>query len=250
MALIITPGPLAADGTRITAEGDISDFISNTDVRNIGRAEATAGALLDFVTSATDPPALADRSRSTLWFERGNGRLQKWTLNPTGPTGGRWLAVSERKEALFHVTGDGPAPKNHLAWLSTSDDPSEPNPVVLGRFGLRTISLAATAVGSASSRALLIGPFRVVSDEDAAVGDFAVGVEVGFTQLAVTSTDSPLSMLGKNTTEVGAQGNPTQNNYDWDAGYTGLGYITQSGPKNTGQVVDVFFFGDPSHFTG
>jgi hypothetical protein len=250
MAIKITPGPLVADGTRITVTGDISSFVSGTDVANIGRNEASAGGILNFVTSATDPPPASQRDRTTLWFARGDGRLYKWTLNPTGVTGGRWLSISERREALFHITGEATAPKNELCWLSTSDNASEPNPVQRQRFGHRVLSLAAFAEGSASSRALMIGPFRIVRDEDTAVGSFAVGVELGFATLAVDSTSSPLTMVGKTTSDLTSQAQHIQNAFDWESTYTGLGYVTESGPKVDGQAVDVFFFGDPTHLTG
>lgn len=129
MGLLVTPGPLPVqDGQRLHVEPQLTAFVNGTNVANIGRREFE-GSIIDLVTSATEPPATADRTRSTLWFKRGEGVLYKWELNATGATGGRWLAISTRR--VIHIVGEGGVSAGQLLWPDTTL--SEPR-ITTGRF--------------------------------------------------------------------------------------------------------------------
>ncbi len=110
--LIITPGPVPADGTRIKIAEEMTAFVQGTNITSFGNDEF-AGAPIDFVISATDPPATSARTRATLWFARGEGKLYRWTLEPqksafwspseaASNTGseGHWLSLSNRRDML------------------------------------------------------------------------------------------------------------------------------------------------------
>ena len=112
MALIITPGPVPADSSRIAVEEVMTAFIQGTSITNFGPDEFE-GEPVDFITSSTDPPATSSRGRGTVWFARGTGRLYKWAIEPVqseffapseagSNTGseGHWVAISDRREML------------------------------------------------------------------------------------------------------------------------------------------------------
>ncbi|MEE8522191.1 MAG: hypothetical protein V3S83_12595 [Gemmatimonadota bacterium] len=109
MALIITPGPLPDDGTRIKISATLNAFVSGTLLQNFGEDEFSGESDITFMVSQTDAPATNIRTRSTFWFKRGEGVAYLWTLHPspteapTAVTEGNWVAVSNRKEQLVQI---------------------------------------------------------------------------------------------------------------------------------------------------
>ncbi len=112
MTLRVTPGPVPADGTRIIIAEAMGDFIRGTRFTNFGPDEFV-GEPIDFIISATEPPATDVRTRATLWFARGQGKLYRWTYEPqksefwapseaASNTGSdaHWLAISDRRDML------------------------------------------------------------------------------------------------------------------------------------------------------
>lgn len=73
---------MPADGKRIKPQTDLANLVNNTVLTNFEDANF-AGGMVSVINSSTDAPATDDRSRSTLWFERGAGRMMKWTPLPT-----------------------------------------------------------------------------------------------------------------------------------------------------------------------
>lgn len=108
MALIITPGPISDDGTTIEVESELTNFVNNTMVTNFDITN-WEGAPISFVISSTDAPATESRTRGTMWFERGRGRLRQWfyTLNIDGTDNsealGMWRDISDSKEMPVRV---------------------------------------------------------------------------------------------------------------------------------------------------
>lgn len=82
MALKISPGPLAEDGSRINVAAVLEAFVEGTVISNID-ASGLAGGDAALVITQTDAPATDSRTRATLWFARGEGALYKWTGIPT-----------------------------------------------------------------------------------------------------------------------------------------------------------------------
>lgn len=112
MTLRITPGPVPSDGQRIVIEDAMRSFIQGTTFTNFGPDEFV-GEPVDFVYSNSEPPATNVRTRGTLWFKRGEGRLYRlvvepvrsevWAPSEAGANTGsetHWLAMSDRKDQL------------------------------------------------------------------------------------------------------------------------------------------------------
>lgn len=111
MALIVTPGPLPADGERAKIDDFLTSFVQGTTFTNFGAAEFS-DAPIGFMISQTDAPATSVRGRGTVWFARGEGVLYKWTPEPVksnlfspseagvNTSEAQWVAISNRKEAM------------------------------------------------------------------------------------------------------------------------------------------------------
>lgn len=245
MALIVRPGPFpVVDGERLTVEADLQAFVNGTVVTNIGRAQVQNSEVLEFVSSQTDAPD--SPGRGTLWFKRGEGRLYSWHLNPTGATGGRWIAISDRRERLVHTKNGCAA--GEVLWLGPE---SEEEPIVEGRDGRFPMTMESLEDNSATTRALYIPPF-VVSTTEAAAGTFVRCVESGFVDAlfnaATPTTD--IRFVGK------IQPDETGNLDVLDTGWThdndriGLGYLAASLTSVAAdQLLEIFFFGDGTNLT-
>jgi len=115
MALIISPGPLPIDKTRINVENTLTSFILGTKIRNLD--VGNFGGTVNFIYSATDEPATEARSRGLLYFQRGTGRLLQWrnALQPSGfstssmPPAGLWVSVCDTKDIAAQKGGDNGA---------------------------------------------------------------------------------------------------------------------------------------------
>ncbi len=118
MPLKINPGPLPNDGSRINVDDVFTAFVNGTNVFDFGLENFTDSGV-GFMVSSTDAPATSARTRSLIWFKRGEGILYHWhvftpTSGPTsGVTNGRFLAGSgSRKdmvvEAAFPVDKGDP----------------------------------------------------------------------------------------------------------------------------------------------
>ena len=111
MALIVTPGPVPQDGTRIRIAEEMTAFVQGTDITGFGK-DNFVDAPIDFVISATDPPATDSRTRGTFWFARGEGTLYNWQAEPiqsgnfspseagSNVSQAHWISVSNRKEIM------------------------------------------------------------------------------------------------------------------------------------------------------
>lgn len=68
-------------------------FVNGTKVFNFGVEDFDAEAGINFIFSATDPPATDDRHKGTIWFRRGLGELLKWHYvnQPTATSDGGWV---------------------------------------------------------------------------------------------------------------------------------------------------------------
>lgn len=104
MALDIQVGSLPEDGTRFNPEEALTAFVNGTRLSNFDSSHFAGGAV-DFVFSATEPPAVV--TRATSWFKRGEGTLYHalFFTPQEGPHSGAtqwcWVAASgSRKEIL------------------------------------------------------------------------------------------------------------------------------------------------------
>jgi hypothetical protein len=119
MTLIIDPGPLPDDGTRINVDRELDRFINNTNVRNFGPEQFANNQDVNFVVSQTDAPATGARTPgSTLWFKRGEGVMYLWDAQQASESIAQWVAISNRKEMVVHLQS-GPALKGSVVWLDT-----------------------------------------------------------------------------------------------------------------------------------
>lgn len=245
MALIVRPGPLPTqDGERLAVETELQAFVNGTVVTNIGRAQIQNSEVLEFVSSQTDAPDTP--GRGTLWFKRGEGRLYTWHLNPTGATGGRWIAISDRRERLVFTKNGCSA--GEVLWLGPE---SEEEPIVAGRDGRFPMTMEALENDSATTRALYIPPF-VVATTEAAAGTFVRCVESGFVDAAFNAANAATDIRHVGKLQPDETGNLDLFETGWthDNDRVGLGYLTQSEPKvNAGQLYEVFFFGDGTNLT-
>lgn len=244
MGLLVTPGPLPVnDGQRLHVEPQLTAFVNGTNVANLGRREFEGG-VVDLVTATTEAPPSNERTRSTLWFKRGEGVLYKWELNPTGATGGRWLAMSTRREKLVHIVGNAGPGANQVLWPDTTLSEAR---VASGRFERMVMSFAATASSSAYPRAGLIGPFTVVST-GGGVGDLLIGLEVGFGDLRVVEGMPALANVGKSTSNLSPDFDQVSDPYAGTdmSESLGLGWLADSGASGSGNQLG-FFFGEPTN---
>jgi hypothetical protein len=101
----VVQGVLPENGAAIDPSTFLEAWIASTQVFELG-PEAFKGSL-QFILSQTDPPSMAQRQYSTLWFKRGEGRLYVWDYNdqPLGPTETglnadrlNWLSISDRRD--------------------------------------------------------------------------------------------------------------------------------------------------------
>lgn len=246
MALTVVPGPLPVeDGERLHVERDLAAFVNGTDVSNIGRPQVRNTDTLDFVTSATDPPEENERGRSTIWFQRGEGKFWSWQIDPTGPTSARWVQISDRREKLVHTRQGVSA--GQLMWLGPE---SEQLSIEEARFGRFPLTLEAESDSAAATRISYVPPF-VVAVEDGDAGSFVRAVEVGFVTARIDSGSSVPGLVGK----VQPDDNPRLQYLPagWDDSandQVGLGYASQSLAETTqDQQITVFFLGDGTNLT-
>lgn len=97
----ITPGPLPSEGARINPDRDLTNFVRGTQIVEMGITEinvATGGLM--FVFSDSNPPPVSAQNRASLWFRRGEGRLYKLDVVPSGTTDTHWISISDRKDML------------------------------------------------------------------------------------------------------------------------------------------------------
>lgn len=118
MALIVVPGPVPNDGTRINVDRDLDNFINNTVVRNFGPAEFVGNEDVNFVVSQTDAPATSTRTNGMLWFKRGEGVLYFWDSQQASESIAEWVAISNRKEMVVRVQS-GPTKLGSVVWMDT-----------------------------------------------------------------------------------------------------------------------------------
>lgn len=118
MAIIVNPGPLPNDGTRINVDRELDTFINNTNVYNFGPNEFAGNEDVNFVVSQTDAPATSIRSPGMLWFKRGEGVTYFWDAQQASESLAEWVAFSNRKEMVVRVQS-GPTKLGSVVWLDT-----------------------------------------------------------------------------------------------------------------------------------
>jgi len=121
VALKITAGPLPDDGTRIKVEDILESYVEGTALADIG---LSALSNVTLVFSATDPPATSTRDRTTLWFERGRGRLQKWTIIPTPSDATSFSDIASGEGRWCEMSGDK---RQYLLCVATTSGVTEGN---------------------------------------------------------------------------------------------------------------------------
>lgn len=245
MALEITPGPFdASDGDRIKPEEVITPFVSGTEITSFGLPELKE--LRNLPVSSTNPPDLADRTRGTLWFRRGEGRLYKWDIIPSGATDGRWVCMSDRKDVLVRYSGSVTA--GEILWRDTSV--SLPA-FQYGRFARQVLNVAGGATGNefdTTPRESFIPPHFVCQTEGVA-GQYQVVVDRGYHAVsAVGSTGPSHGTLEKGVlpTKLVAKADPLPTG---DGTITFMAYITESQPAAATGCLMAFFTGLGSNLT-
>ena len=118
MTIVVTPGPLPDDGTRIKVDPTLDAFVQGTVITNIGAEQFGSGADVSFVVTATDPPATSARTNGMLWYRRGEGVLYMWDNQQAAQGIALWVAVSNRKEMVVRVQS-GPARRGSVMWLDS-----------------------------------------------------------------------------------------------------------------------------------
>ena len=201
MALIVDPGPLPDDGTRINVDRTLDTFINNTNVRNFGPNEFIGNEDVNFVVSQTDAPEVASRTPGMLWFARGEGVLYFWDAQQASESLALWVAASNRKEIVVRVQS-GPALAGSVVWIEASGigQFSEFMGVQIGdRMIMKT---NATDISSAGFEKELPTPpffvlreavpltFAVTSASSVGAGVYTTAVELGYTPAQVTG-DGP-----------------------------------------------------------
>lgn len=227
MTIEITPGPLPDDGTRINIESVLSAFVSGTQIVNFG-VDDFSGGDINFVVSATDPPATDSRTRATLWYKRGEGRLYKWEIFPfptgtSGTTDGAWLAMSDRRDVLVKQVRTV-----EVGDLLTIAHDADTFKMELAQDGRWTALMQATG---STDIVHLLDPFYVALTTDPT---YAPAVEWGFCTAKITgtgqlvyamrSTDSPTNVL----LATGPSG--------WTNSTTVVGILSESGASETAQI--------------
>jgi hypothetical protein len=234
MAVVITPGTLNAnDGDRIHVANVISEFVRTTTLTNFGAPELLGGSI-SVVISQSEAPNVAHRA--AIWFARGEGVLYKWTLNPTGATGGQWVAMSTRREHLALIKGA--CLERSLVWPPGGI--SEFNSSI-GRHNRTTFAYAATE-DSGHSRGSMLGPWGSVQVPTSG-GSFIPVVTMGYTRVR-TAAMPALGNFGKNIGDALsdlAVYVPDPFSSSWSE--VGIGYLTESGASGAVEQ-GCFIFGE------
>lgn len=260
MALIVVPGPLPDDGTRIHVDRTLDAFINGTNVRNFGPNEFAGNEDVNFVVSQTDAPATSMRSIGMLWFKRGEGVLYFWDAQNASESIAEWVALSNRKEMVVRVQS-GPTKVGSVLWLDTGGVDGQ----FTEYFGVQVganrmvMKVQATEMASAAnqSRHHPCPPFFVIQEEVpltfavtsfSGVGDgvFKKVVELGYVRARV-SGDGPGAGIMQ-TTDVDFR-------YDmWTVSTEPLGYtniwgahIVESGPADDDGTLLIFLKGSPAN---
>jgi hypothetical protein len=216
MALIITPGPVPSDGTRIVVEATMTAFIQGTDFTNFG-PEEFEGEPVSFVISQTDAPSTDSRTRGTFWFARGDGHMYKWTPEPvrdgnwapseagTNITEFHWVSLSDRKEVMvrcrhgwdagYKVRGNTQASEWKAEVATAVDGVSRYTLICASTAGSNPSWNAGSDFANAAfmTHAALMDPVFIATT-DATDGQYSVVVDCGF-------VDALVSGPGANGTE-------------------------------------------------
>lgn len=258
MPLIIQPGFLPSDNTRINVNNVLDTFVLGTRITNFG-SENFDGSV-SFVLSATDPPSSNFRNRGTMWFRRGEGKLYKWTLQPmqspdwspseidvsTGITNGFWVSMSDRKDMLVQLTE--PAAFGDLLHIShtVSDWRCEISEDAFPRYSLRMGATTPTEDNpNRIEPTFIVDPIMVCQTDTLLPGGdgiFRVVTDWGFTQARVAgpgaSLDGPTwGMVDINNPQniLTATGHSA-----WTNTATHVAFISESGASSADALRQVF----------
>lgn len=247
MALRITPGPLPPNNTRIDIDRVLTAFIQGTTITSFPR-ESFDSDQVTFVISQTDAPATSTRTRGTLWFSRGEGKLKKWQILPTPevsflgvteqatvqPGEGRWVSISDRRERVVHYNGGVDAGD----WLRMTTRVTEWK-VLPNTNGTYTLSMMATMPSSLRpiAETHIVDPISV-AQTDGSDGHFQVAPEFGFVPANVTGG------LAGEPCYLGDFGNNAQARASHLSAATTtnaiVGFVSQSDASTSARVAVVF----------
>jgi hypothetical protein len=195
--MIITQGPLPADGTRIDPSVELEAWISGSEIFDLG-VDAFKGGTLQFIYSTTDAPATDVRHVGMLWFKRGEGRLYIWDQpDPLGviTTTKDWICLSDRREIWVRNCGVNVAPKGTpLTYLQTTTDaplfyqavvdPNDPD------CGYRLVWPTWPYNGDSSNTLPHCAEWVMIASESADSGVVLRAVEQGFCWARMEASDS------------------------------------------------------------
>lgn len=204
MAIIVTPGPLPSDGTRLDVDVVLAAYVNGTTIRNFGPAEFQGSRDINFVISQTDAPATSTRGPGMLWFKRGEGVLYFWDAQNASESIAQWVAISNRKEVVVHLQS-GPAADGSLVWLDTGAGQGQFTEFYGKQVDANRMVIKVQATESSAPfvplRQIPVPPFFVIPDavpltfavtsfSGVGAGVYTKAVELGYTRSRVFGLDS------------------------------------------------------------
>jgi hypothetical protein len=165
MAIVVNPGPLPDDGSRINVDSVLDNFINNTNVNNFGPDEFVGNEDINFVVAQTDEPT---SNVPLLWFKRGEGVLYFRDAQSSGESIAEWVAMSNRKELVVRVQS-GPAALGSVLWLDTGAGQGQFTEYYGVQVGVNRMMMKVQAtemdIPSQPLRQLPVPPYFVIQEE-------------------------------------------------------------------------------------
>lgn len=259
MALVVVPGPVPDDGTRINVDRDLDNFINNTVVRNFGPAQFVGNEDVNFVVSSTEPPATSTRTTPVLWFKRGEGVLYFWDAQQASESLAEWVAISNRKEMVVRIQS-GPTKLGSVVWLDTGAGQGQFTEYYGMQVGERMVMKACAteiSIPVLPLRQLPVPPFFITKEavpltfavtSFSGVGDgvFKSVVQLGYHKAQVSGNGPGAGIM---------QSSNPDNAYDlWTVSTEPLGFsncwgahVVGSGPPDSDGCTLVFLKGTPAN---
>ncbi len=258
MAIIVAPGPLPDDGSRINVDRELDTFINNTTVRNIGANEFQGSEAVNFVASQTDAPATSIRTAGMLWFKRGEGVMYMWDAQQASESLAEWVAVSNRREVVVRIQS-GPTLDGSVVWMDQGYGQGQFTEYFGVQIGDRVVmKCCATDVAIENSflRQLPVPPYFVAPEQAqtfsvtgaSGVGDgiYRAVVELGYVRAQVSGNGPGAGILQCSNDDL---------RYDaWTVSTEPLGFsnswgahVVGSGAPDSAGTLLVFLKGTPSN---
>lgn len=204
--LRIVQGSLPTNGDVVDPSLFLEAWVSGSSIFDMGPG-AFKGGTMAFVVSATDPPALQDRQRGTLWFKRGEGRLYLWDQNdlPSGASSAdervtNWISISDRRDIWVKATEttfQGTPLQLCHSGASNTEHEVTTGLVTLGADMTYRVKWAVThragphnSVPVADALDGKVSEMLFIALESAASGAMLRAVELGFCNVAMMSGES------------------------------------------------------------